>query len=416
MLFALLALWAGLAGCLAGGLTQPTATSSGILPTALPAAHAPTATTTPARRADFSPWAGYPPPALPLVTVVPPPAPKFNGPADLQVVVLLGTDSDAPFTGRTDAVLLLIYSPQNRRAALLSLPPDLMVYIPGYTMQRLGVAYAVGGAESLALTLEYTLGLRPTHWVLVHLNDFRGLVDELGGVRINVLEDDPELCGGLEEGVVQMDGDLALCYVRWRSGSDETARSRRQQEMLWKIFFGLVENGSLVKMPSLFEIFGSSVESSLRLEDLLRLAPLALEFGDPQRLRHFTLDAAKLTPWDLPGPLPAQVFLAEPQALESTLGEVTRFVGAPAGPSEYVLTLARAATISPTPTETPTPTNTTTRTVTPYPTMTFTPAPTLTRTPSRTPTGTPTEAETSTETRTPTETETPTETWTPTPP
>lgn len=394
--------WSGLAACLTHGLALATHTPAAAETAAFSPPPSATASATSTQRAGLVPWQGYPPPSLPLVTAVPPPAQKLNGPPDLQVIALLGTDSDAPYTARTDAVLLLLYSPQNRRAALLSLPPDLMVYIPGYTMQRLQVAYAVGGASGLALTLEYALGLKLTHWALVHLNDFSRLVDELGGVRVNILEDDPELCGGLEEGMLQMDGELALCYVRWRSGSDEFERNRRQQEVLWRIFFGLVENGSLTKLTTLFETFGSTIESSLKLEDLLKLSPLALEFGDPQRLKFFTLAEEDLTVWDLPGQSVARVFLVNPEGIQRTLSEAMRFLSKPSAPSDYVATVIRAATISATPTDTPTLTNTPTRTITPYPTITQTPTITLTRTPTRTAT------ETRTPTATPTETETPT--------
>lgn len=407
VLVAALAVWSGLAACLTYGLKIPTQTPAAV-ETAVPSlAPSTTVSATSTRRARLAPWQEYPPPSLPLVTAVPPPVQKLNGPPDLQVLALLGTDSDAPYTARTDAVLLLLYSPKNRRAALLSLPPDWMVYIPGYTMQRLQVAYAIGGADGLSQTLEYNLGLKPTHWALVHLNDFSRLVDELGGVRVNVLEDDPELCGGLKEGMLQMDGEQALCYVRWRSGSDEFARNRRQQEILWKIFFGLVENGNLIKLTSLFETYGTTVESSLRLEDLLKLAPLALEFGDPQRLKFYTLAEEDLTVWALPGQSAARVFLVNPEGVQRTLSRVISFLSEPSASSNYVATVIRAATLSATPTDTPTPTNTLTRTVTPYPTITQTPTVTFTRTPSRTVT------ETKTPTTPPTETETPTLTLAP---
>ena len=44
-------------------------------------------------------------------------------------------------------------------ASVISIPPDLFVYIPGYTMQRINTAYPVGGISLVKDTLEYNLGI-----------------------------------------------------------------------------------------------------------------------------------------------------------------------------------------------------------------------------------------------------------------
>ena len=89
---------------------------------------------------------------------------------------------------------LVIYHPRLARASVVSIPPDLFGYIPGYTMQRMNTAYAVGGARLLATTLEYNLGLRPNHYAVFNLDDFRHLVDDLGGINVTVLENVRAYC------------------------------------------------------------------------------------------------------------------------------------------------------------------------------------------------------------------------------
>ncbi|HEX7975015.1 MAG TPA: LCP family protein, partial [Anaerolineales bacterium] len=174
------------------------------------------------------PWDGYPAPnATPLSTAVPPPAPKVSLPDGVQVLALLGTDSEAPYLGRTDTILLVFYNVHNGKASLLSVPRDLYVYIPGYTMDRINTAYVSGGIDLLFLTLEYNLGVRPNHWALAHLNDFSQFVDDLGGVTVQVPAPVVDPWCSVPAGKVHLSGYSALCYVRSRMGSSDFDRSRR---------------------------------------------------------------------------------------------------------------------------------------------------------------------------------------------
>ena len=70
------------------------------------------------------------------------------------------------YTGRTDAVAIVIYHPRLARASLVSVPPDLFGYIPGYTMQRVYSAYPVGGPQLLNSTLEYNFGIQPNDYAV----------------------------------------------------------------------------------------------------------------------------------------------------------------------------------------------------------------------------------------------------------
>ena len=113
----------------------------------------------------------------------------------------------------------------------------MFAYLPGYTMQRLNTAYAVGGADMLSAAVEYNFGLQPSGYVIVHLNDVIGLINDLGGLDITFLKAAPDICDGWPGGTFHLNGDQLMCYVRYRSGTDEIARNRRQQEVLRLMFF-----------------------------------------------------------------------------------------------------------------------------------------------------------------------------------
>jgi LCP family protein required for cell wall assembly len=327
----------------------------------------------------------------------------------VQVLALLGTDQKSPFVGRTDAILLAFYHPRLSRASLLSIPPDLMVYIPGYTMQRLQIAFALGGIRQFNTTLEYNFGLRADHYALVHLDDFSRLVDDLHGVEMPVWTSYPDLCGGIPQGNTRLYGDQALCYIRFRLGEDEASRNNRQQEMLRQLMMTMVQNGNLVRIPELYTAYQQTVDSDLNLNDLLNFIPLALKLGDPNRIGFFSVETEALTPWNIPASTPAvSVFLPDTQKLLASAQEAVNFVLTPAPLSDRVLTYEAALTSSPSPTATLPATITLTPTIGPSPTRTLTNTPGPTLTPSLSPTAGP--SPTRTLTPTPGDSPTPTNT------
>jgi LCP family protein required for cell wall assembly len=329
-------------------------------------------------------WQNYPAPGQTPATPVPPPAERLNLPEEVQVLALLGTDRNSPYVGRTDAILLVFYHPRLARASLLSLPPDLFVYIPGYNMQRLQVAYAVGEFEGLSRTFEYNLGLCADHYALVHLDDFSAFIDELGGLDVTVLLGYPNACDGILEGTIHMDGEKLLCYVRYRLEMEEFDRNARQQEVFRLLLQRMVQGGNLVRLPDLIDTYKGSVESNLSNADLLGYLPLVLKLGDPDRIGFFTFDADDMTEWEIPGDIMARVFLPRQGAMQEVVQQAIDYVLEPASLSDYYGTLEYELTVSPTATKTPTITSTGTKTPTPTRTRTPVRAPTNTRVPTRT--------------------------------
>ncbi|MDZ4158904.1 MAG: LCP family protein [Anaerolineaceae bacterium] len=343
-------------------------------------------------------WQGFAPPSIQPVTLIPPPVESLELPAAVRVIIVMGTSSEAPHLSRTDAMFLLFYNPELERASALFLPADLFVYLPGYTMQRLQTAYAVGGIRQLNRALEYNLGLRPAQWALVHAADVAALIDHLGKLKVSVDQDYPNHCGGLKAGEVEMNGRQALCYASFRQEYEERERNQRQVEVFRRLFLRMAQGGNLVRLPELYLRFKPQVETNIALEELLASIPLALKLGDPIQFGFFTLDDQALTIWQIPGEARVRVFLPLPGALASAARHVAAFVLTPVAHSDLAVTLAYELTISPTPTQTFTPTMTLTRTPIPTRTPVPTRTPTLTRTPTRPPTPPPPLTPTSTQT------------------
>lgn len=214
-------------------------------------------------------------------------------------MVLLGVDTAWPRLGRTDSIILGFLNRDTGSASLVSLPRDLYVYQPGVNMDRINTAYVAGGIDLLLLTLEYNFGVRPGHWALVHFDDFVRLVDDLGGIDVPVSEAMPHDCGSIPTGIVNMYGEMALCYVRERNTTGEFARSRRQQEVLRAIFDRLLSIDALRHLPEWYDRYSDTVQTNWSIADLILLIPVAFKLQDAA-LYNFQIGWNETTSWQVP--------------------------------------------------------------------------------------------------------------------
>jgi polyisoprenyl-teichoic acid--peptidoglycan teichoic acid transferase len=322
-------------------------------------------------------WQHFAGPTQAPVTAIPYPLTGLKMPAAVKVALLAGVDTISPFPGRTDAVMLVFYNPDAARASLVTLPPDLIVYLPGQTMQRLNIAYGLGDADLLLSTIEYNFGVTPSSWAIFHTDSFGRMIDAMGGIDVKAPVSFWDACGGIAAGTIHMDGQLALCYVRLRRLSDEPDRNLREIEVARETFLKMTSGGNLAHLASLYGTIKPNVQTNVSLDDLAALMPFALQMGDSSHIAVFYPDKNQLKNWVFPGPLAAQVFLPKRIPMRALLQQAIDFVLTPAPTSDMALTLAPLITRSPTVTSTPT------LTATPWPTSTKTP------TPSWTPTETP---------------------------
>lgn len=102
---------------------------------------------------------------------------------------------------------------------MVSIPRDSYLQIPGYGWDKVNAAFAVGGPELLAQTVEEATGLRMNHYAEIGFAGFGAVVDALGGVRICPPEpiSDPLAGINLPAGCQTVGGPDALGYVRTRA-------------------------------------------------------------------------------------------------------------------------------------------------------------------------------------------------------
>ena len=248
-------------------------------------------------------WADYPGPSVWPDIEVPAPVGLLAQPEGQINILLLGSDQ-RPYTGgfRTDTILLATLNPKQGIVSLTSFPRDLYVYIPGWTVQRINTAFGYGGFDSLALTMEYNFGVHPDYYVLVNFWVFEQVIDNLGGIDVNVAvphtdHRDDHGDYSVPAGIVYMDGETALWYVRSRYTTSDFDRGRRQQEVLEAIFERVMSLDAVGRAPELYNLYVQNVTTDLSLEAVTPLLPLATQLNDTSRIHRYAIGPAQVMNW-----------------------------------------------------------------------------------------------------------------------
>src|ERR671939_793067 len=107
-------------------------------------------------------------------------------------ILMLGTDhmnNDQRVADfHSDSIMLLRTDPGKHRLSYLSIPRDLRVLIPGHGDEKINAAMQIGGAALAARTIRNFTGLKVNHVMIIDFHDFRTLVDNIGGIDVDVPE------------------------------------------------------------------------------------------------------------------------------------------------------------------------------------------------------------------------------------
>ncbi len=210
-------------------------------------------------------------------------------------ILLMGIDRrpGESFISRTDSIMLMSIDPNTNSASILSIPRDLYVLIPGRGRDRINTAFVygsagnnpVGGAALAMQTVEYNLGVRVNHYILVDFSAVINGINTLGGIEVNVpftINDPtyPDMDYGFDPlfipaGVQQMDGLTALKYARTRHVDNDFGRAQRQQQVMLAArskAIGLGIPSLIARAPTLYQQLENGIRTDLSLDQLIKLA------------------------------------------------------------------------------------------------------------------------------------------------
>jgi LCP family protein required for cell wall assembly len=180
-----------------------------------------------------------------------------------QRVVLLGSDARAGEGSRSDTIVIA-----KAGGGMLAVPRDTLVEIPGIGQDKVNAAFAIGGPELAAETLEGLTGLPIENYVVLDFGGVEEIVNALGGITINVEEPvETEQDGEyffIPAGVQELTGDQALAYVRYRGGpTADIGRIGRQQRFLQALAGEISSPGNLPRLPATLRAVWRNIETNM---------------------------------------------------------------------------------------------------------------------------------------------------------
>ncbi len=195
-------------------------------------------------------------------------------------ILLIGQDArENAARSRSDSMILVTFNKSRKTITLTSFLRDLYVKIPGYQENKMNAAYAFGGMELLNKTLEENFGVRVDGNVEVNFARFASVIDLLGGVDMQLRQDEADYINSvskreeLQEGMQHLDGQQALYYARIRHLDSDSDFSRTGRQR--KVINALIEKFRSAKLTTLLGLLDEllpMITTDLTNAEMLRYA------------------------------------------------------------------------------------------------------------------------------------------------
>ena len=221
-------------------------------------------------------------------------------------VMLFGEDnSDGDEHGRTDTMIMMSIDNWHKKLKLTSFQRDTYVYIPGYGQNKINAAYTYGGPKLTIETIETNFGIKIDRYAVVDFDNFKSIIDTLGGVEMEVTQDEIDYINyqmykngqsgdnqhtiTAKPGLIKLNGQEALWYARNRgltigedgneigiSGNDWD-RTDRQRKLLTKMISDM-KGAGLSEIIEIVNEVGPKITTNLKKEEIMGLVSNALTY------------------------------------------------------------------------------------------------------------------------------------------
>ncbi len=188
---------------------------------------------------------------------------------------------------------------QHEDGGMIAFTRDLVLPLMGaeQEQERLGEIFRQGqampegsptrGASLVANTIWSAFDITIDHYVVVDLDQLAVLIDDVGGVDVEIQQ--PYDASGIglphfQPGTMHMGGDMALAYATAADTGSIWDGLRRQTEVLMALRDEILSAGMIARIPELFTEYRELVVTDLSLQDLIDLGCI-LERVSPEEIR-----------------------------------------------------------------------------------------------------------------------------------
>ena len=202
-------------------------------------------------------------------------------PGKPQTLLILGSDRRPQGQrrgragARSDTIMLVRLDPDKDATAIMSLPRDLKVEIPGHGVDKINAAYASAGPALTLETVKQLTGLPINHVINVTFGGFWRAVNAIGCVYADIdrdyFNDSAEFAYiDIEPGYQRLCARQALQYVRFRHDDTDLVRSARQQDFLRQTKQQVTYTDLIANRDRLVTIFGRNTATDEALRSTRR--------------------------------------------------------------------------------------------------------------------------------------------------
>jgi LCP family protein required for cell wall assembly len=228
----------------------------------------------------------------------------------------VGNEDGVP-GARSDTIMLAHIPADRQRAIVVSFPRDLEISRPecdrwdpskaDYTQEKvpadknvkLNTSYAVGGPKCTLKWIQQLSGLKINHFIGIDFNGFKGMVDAVHGVDVQVDKPIDDSVLGMvisQTGNVTISGDQALSYVRARhvkgDPTSDYGRIKRQQDFIGSLMKKVMSHGVLTDPTQLSDFVtafaGATFGDNIGVDQMLTLAQ-SMRGLDPGKVDFMTV-------------------------------------------------------------------------------------------------------------------------------
>lgn len=207
-------------------------------------------------------------------------------------ILLLGVDRSEDGTAqRSDTMMLISINSKTKNLNMVSFLRDLYVEIPTAGKNKINAAYTIGsqsdvGEPGLTMqTIENNFRINIDHYVEIDFENFINLIDAMGGIDIEMTQDEVDYMSSwyygeygqpisLQVGMNHLDGKGALTFARIRKLDSDFGRTGRQRQVMIAIF-DKFKTLNPAQMTSVFYNYAQYITTDLSSSDILSLATQA---------------------------------------------------------------------------------------------------------------------------------------------
>lgn len=207
---------------------------------------------------------------------------------DIINILILGIDNGSRNfpNGRSDSMMVASINKKTKKVKLVSFARSAYVAISGYENTRLSHAHGYGGPNLTIDTIQKNYKIRIDNYVSTTFETFKQLIDQLGGVEITLKKAE---ASALKSKIIaagypyngaatyNLNGSLALEYVRLRKIDSDRQRTQRQRNVLTSIA-NKFKTMNVFEMNVLLNKVLPLIKTNLTKSQILAQIPTAASF------------------------------------------------------------------------------------------------------------------------------------------